>query len=251
MEVKISISEAKELLFSSDAKYVSQEQSSIYYDNFSGRAPVDTYMTWGCLVVKSGSDWHIHAVSNKSDVSSAIQEVNKFMDPSADKLMVLTWDNIPDELTDKRGAYKFVRGYLPNSDPSVRELTTEDYEQVKTCCMYDSEDNQIGKNIANDFITYYNDFMNDDNTINLGLFEEDNLVGFVQSSKQNDLGISTVNIFVKREYRKKGYAKRLLSAVCATSENIMYCYSCVKTNIASINTAKSCGFEFKGAYLFI
>lgn len=176
---QIAVSEAKELLFSSDAKYVSQEQSSIYYDNFSGRAPVDTYMTCECLVVKSGADWHIHAISNKSDVSSAIQEVSKLMDPNADKLMVLTWDNIPDELTDKRGAYKFVRGYLPNSDPSVRELTTEDYEQVKTCCAYDSEDNQIGKNIANDFISYYNDFINDDNTINLGLFEEDNLVGFV------------------------------------------------------------------------
>ncbi len=248
---QIAVSEAKELFFSSDAKYVSQEQSSIYYDNFSGRAPVDTYIAYECLVVKSGSDWHIHAVSNKSDVSSAIQEVNKFMDSNADKLMVLTWDIIPDELTDKRGAYKFVRGYQPYCDPSIRELTTKDYEQVKTCCLYDSEDNQIGKNIANDFVTYYNDFMNDDNTINLGLFEEDNLVGFVQSFKQNDLGTSTVNIFVKRGYRKKGYAKRLLSAVCATSENIMYCYSCVKTNIASINTAKSCGFEFKGAYLFI
>ena len=248
---QISINEAKELLFSSDAKYVSQEQSSIYYDNFSGRAPVDTYMACECLVVKSGSDWHIHAVCNESDIPSAIKEVNKFMDPNADKLMVLTLNTIPEELTDKRGAYKFARGYLPYIDPSVRELTTDDYEQVKNCCLFDSEDNQIGKNIANDFVTYYNDFMNDDNTINLGLFEGDSLVGFVQSFLQNDLGISTVNIFVKREHRKKGYAKRLLSAVCATSENTMYCYSCKKTNFASINTARSCGFEFKGAYLFI
>ena len=248
---QITVNEAKELLFSSDAKYVSQEQSSIYYDNFSGRAPVDTYMTCGCLVVKSGSDWHIHAVSNKSDVSSAIQEVNKVIDKSTDKLMVLTLDRIPDELTDKRGAYKFARGYLPYSDSDIRELMAEDYEQIKHCCLCDPEDNQIGKNIANDFITYYKDFVNDDNTTNLGLFEEGDLVGFVQSFKQNDLGISTVNIFVKRKYRQKGYAKRLLSAVCATSEKTMYCYSCVKTNNASINTAKSCGFEFKGAYLFI
>ena len=173
------------------------------------------------------------------------------MDLDTEKLMVLTWNSIPDELTDKRGAFKFVRGYLPYSDQSIRELTIDDYDQVQECCSYDAMDNQTGKNLSNEFLTYYNDFINDVNVINLGLFIDNNLVGFVQSFLQKGLDISTINIYVNRAQREKGYAKRLLSAICATSENMIYCYSCVKTNIASINTAKSCGFQFKGAYLFI
>lgn len=248
---QISIKEAQELLFSSDAKYVSQEQSSIYYDNFSGRVTLDTYMTFGCLAVKSGSYWHIHALSAESDVSSAIEEVKKCMDLDTEKLLVLTWNAIPEELTDKIGSYKFMRNYLPYCDQSIRQLTINDYEQVRKCCSYDTEDNQIGQDIANDFLTNYNDFLNDTTTINLGLFVDDNLVGFVQLFEEKELGLSTINIYVNRAHRRKGYAKRLLSAACATSKNMAYCYSCVKTNTSSINTAKSCGFQFKGAYLYI
>lgn len=248
---QIPINEAKELFFSCNAKYVSQEQSSIYYDNFSGRADIDTYISCDCLIVKCGNDWHIHALSSEADILSAIQKVNVFINPSTDKLMVLTLDIIPDELSDKRGAYKFARRYKPYSDTSVRELTTEDSALIKECCSSDPDDTQIGQTIAKDFLTYYNDFITDPNTTNLGLFEDNCLVGFVQSFEQKETGLATVNIFVKRLYRNKGYAKRLLSAICATSEKTVYCYSCVKRNVASINTAKACGFQFMGAYLFI
>ena len=248
---RISLSQAREVFFSSEAQYVSQEQSYIYYDNFSGEIALDIYMTYGCLVVKSGSDWHIHAISAESDLSSAIEEVSKFMASDTENLMVLTWNNIPEKLKDKRGAYKLAREYCPYSDQSVRQLTIDDYECVKECCSYETDDNQIGQNIAREFLEYYNDYINDTNTINLGLFIDNSLVGFVQSFKQKNQGISTINIYVARMHREKGYAKRLLSAICATNENMVYCYSCAKNNIASFNTAKSCGFQFKGAYLFI
>jgi len=247
---RISVNEAKELLFSCDAKYVSQEQSSIYYDNFSGRIKIDTYICCDCLIVKCDNDWHIHALSSKADILSAIQKVKGFMDP-ADKLMVLTLNNIPDELNDNHGAYKFARRYKPYIDDSVRELTMEDFCLVQDCCSHDPDDNQIGQSIAKDFLTYYNDFINDPNATNLGIFEENGLVGFVQSFEQKELGLATVNIYVNRKHRSKGYAKRLLSAICAASEKTVYCYSCVKRNVASVNTAKSCGFQFMGAYLFI
>lgn len=248
---QISLGEAREIFFSSDAKYVSQEQSSIYYDNFSGRAVLDTYMICGCLVVKSDFDWHIHAISAESNVSSAIEEVKEFMDLDTEKLRVLTWDSVPVELTDKKGAYKFARKYLPYKDHAIRPLKMSDYEYVKECCSHDLDDNKIGQNIAGEFLAYYMDFINDINTVNLGMFIDNRLVGFVQSFEQKEYDISTINIYVNRTYRKKGYAKRLLSAICATNEKTTYCYSCAKTNAASVNTAKSCGFLFKGAYLFI
>lgn len=248
---QISLNEARELFFSSDAKYVSQEQSFIYYDNFSGKTALDTYMTCGCLIVKSGFDWHIHAISAESDVSSALKEVKRVMNSDTEKLRVLTWDSIPKELFNKRGAYKFARKHLPYSDQSIRPLTANDYAYVGECCSYDSEDNKIGQTIACEFLTYYNEFINDINTVNLGIFIDNCLVGFVQSFERKEYGISTINIYVNRKHRKKGYAKRLLSAVCATNENMIYCYSCEKANEASANTAKACGFQFKGAYLLV
>lgn len=248
---QISVNEAREMFFSSDAKYVSQEQSSIYYDNFSGELDISAYTTCGCLVVKTNYDWHIHAIGLESDVLYAIEKVREVMDLHSEKLMILTLGNIPEELADKIGAYKFARGYLPYTDQSVRHLALDDSDQIQKCCSLDPEDNHIGKNIANEFLTYHKEFLNNRDITNLGLFENNALVGFAQAFSEKELGLSTINIFVNRAHRKKGYAKRLLSAICATSEDTMYCYSCVKTNIASVNTAKSCGFEFKGAYLFI
>jgi len=248
---RISISEAKELLFSCDAKYVSQEQASVYYDNFSERIKLDTYVSHCCLIVKCDNDWHIHALSGESDIISAIQKVRDNMDPCTDRIMVLTWKSIPNELNDKKGAYKLARCYKPYSDDSIRKVTAEDLSHIQICCAFDPDDNQIGQTIARDFLTCYNDFTNDSCVTNLGLFEDNSLVGFVQSFEQKELGISTVNIYVNRSYRNKGYAKRLLSAICAISENTVYCYSCVKRNVASVNTARSCGFQFMGAYLFI
>jgi RimJ/RimL family protein N-acetyltransferase len=63
-------------------------------------------------------------------------------------------------------------------------------------------------------------------------------------------GITPINIFVKRASRGQGYAKRLLNAFCARPGTV-YCYSCVKSNLASYRTALSCGFRKVGEYLLI
>ncbi|MBQ9745178.1 MAG: GNAT family N-acetyltransferase [Clostridia bacterium] len=248
---KISIEEAKNLIYGSDAKYVAQEQISIYYDNFSGLLDIDPYYTNECLVVKSNMVWHIHALNEKSDIISAIQTVKKLMSVDYEKLMVFTWNYIPDELIDKNGSVKFARGYMTYNDTSVRELTLEDAEKIEKCCSFDAEDNNIGRDLSEEFLLNYRTFIKDSKIVNLGLFEHDTLVGFAQSFLEEDLKLSTINIFVNRKYRNKGYAKRLLFSICATEKDVIYCYSCVKSNIASSNTAKACGFEFKGAYLLI
>lgn len=247
----LDIDKAKKLFFDSDAKYVSQEQASICYDDFSGNYGILTYEAGGCLIVKGDSVWHIHALCEQSDVLFAINEVKKMIDLQTEKLMVLTLSNVPKELNECRGAYKFIRGYKMNTDTSVRILTVNDSSGIMKCCSPDSEDTLVGQDLANEFLEYHKDMLNDPNTTNLGLFINSNLVGFVQAFKQTEQNLSTINIFVNILHRKKGYTKRLLSAICAISKDEVYCYSCVKTNLASINTAKSCGFEYKGAYLFI
>ena len=169
----------------------------------------------------------------------------------SEMLMVFTWNCIPEELTNKNGSFKFARGYMAYDDSSVRNLTIEDAKYIEECCEIDSEDNNIGKDISEEFLLNYKNYINDSKVVNLGLFENGILMGFAQSFLEDDLKLSTINIFVNRKYRNKGYAKRLLSSVCATEKDVIYCYSCIKSNIASANTAKACGFEFKGAYLLI
>ena len=247
----VSIEDARKLFFASDAKYVSQEQTSVYYDNFSGQIEIFPYVSHGCLVVKTGPIWHIHALSAEADLITAIDDVKENYDKNSEKIMVCTWNNVPEELKDNAGAYKFVRAYRPYNDGAIRTLTIADEKNIENCCAYDPEDNRFGKDISESFIAHFKDYFDDPDVVNLGLFENNALVGFVQSFSDNYLGLSTINIFVKRGYRKNGYAGRLVAAICAVSKNTMYCYSCVKTNIASVNTAKSCGFKFRGAYLFV
>ena len=125
-----------------------------------------------------------------------------------------------------------------------------DAETIEKCCAYDPEDTPIGNNIASDFLNYQT-YLNSSSNTTLGLVVGNHLAGLAQANANNELGIAVINIFVNRCYRNNGYAKRLLSAICAISEEITYCYSCIKSNIASINTAKACEFEFKGAYLLL
>ncbi len=247
---KITLNEARKLFLSSDAKYVSQEQSVIYYHNFSGDLEISTYTSFKCLVVKSGSYWHIHALSKESDIISAMDDVKNSMGQT-EKLMVFTWDNIPNELDEYGGSYKFARGYKPYIDDMIRPITMEDCAKIEKCCSPDAEDNQVGQALSSEFLACYKDALKNPCAVTLGIFEGDEMAGFIQAFEQDGLGLSIINLFVNRAYRKKGYAKRLLSAICATSEDLIYCYSCVKTNTASANTAKACGFEFKGAYLFV
>ena len=248
---KISIDEAKNIIYASEAKYVAQEQITIYYDNFSGLIDIDTYYTNECLVVKNNTIWHIHALNEKSDIISAIHTVKMLISADSEMLMVFTWNCVPEELANKNGSFKFARGYMAYDDSSVRNLTIEDAKYIEECCEIDSEDNNIGKDISEEFLLNYKNYINDSKVVNLGLFENGVLIGFAQSFLEDDLKLSTINIFVNRKYRNKGYAKRLLSSVCATEKDVIYCYSCVKSNIASVNTAKACGFKFKGAYLLI
>lgn len=246
----ITLGDARKLFLAHPARFISQEQSEIYYDNFSGYLNVAPYLTCGCLAVKSGSCWHVHALACESDILSAIEQVKKKRKEESEKIMAFTWNNIPEELEECVGSYKFARNFRPYEDDAVRSLTMDDADAIEKCCASDSDDNYIGKGIAADFFQYRN-YLCLPNNITLGLFSDKVLTGIAKATENNELGIATIDIFVNRLYRNKGYAKRLLSAICATSENLTYCYSCVKTNIASISTAKACGFEFKGAYIFV
>ena len=119
------------------------------------------------------------------------------------------------------------------------------------CCAHDPEDDALGNGFAESLRSLKADDLQDSQYTFLGIFVEGSLRGIVSAETHRELGIVTIDIYVNRQNRFKGYAKRLLSALCGMNTDVLYCYSCTKTNVASMNTAKSCGFMFKGAYLLI
>ena len=230
---KITIEEARTLFLSHPARYVSQEQPEIYYDNFSGEIEIVPYLTCGCLAVRSGTCWHIHALSEDADFISAVVTVNQQRENETESIMAFTWGNPPEPLENYVGSYKFARNPIDNyADNEIRPLTAEDAQAIEKCCAYDTEDDYIGKNMASDFIAYSR-YINSPRDTVLGLFEGNDLAGIVQSAKNSELNIAVINIYVNRKYRKKGYAKRLLSAICTTDQNTVYCYARITPTFAS------------------
>ncbi|MBQ8332985.1 MAG: hypothetical protein IJX93_04360, partial [Clostridia bacterium] len=181
---QISLQEARDLYLTHPARLISQEQSRIYYENFSGDVDVIPYLVCGCLAVKSGNSWHIHALSENAELLSAIESVKKARGSADESLMVLTWGNIPAGLQDKPGSYKFSRSCMPYSDDAIRTLTAADRDAVLLCCAPDPDDNNIGQGIAEDFRSGYDDYLHDPNETLLGIFIDGVLAGFVQSSRE-------------------------------------------------------------------
>ena len=249
--IPISIEEARDLFLSHPARLVSQEQSVLFYDNFSGDIEIVPYLTCGCMIVKTDDSWFIHALAEDSDILSAILEVVECMDKNNEKVFVFTLEQIPEQISDNAGSYKFAREYSNYFDDEIRPLTTADIRAIESCCFPDPLDTDIGKAMASSFLELYPDFLINPECYLIGLFHNNVLVGVASAEKHEALGIAVIDIYVNREHRKKGYAKRLISAICSVSKDCTYCYSCLKTNEASANTAKACGFEFKGAYLGI
>ncbi len=248
---QITLGEARKLYLSHPARLVSQEQSTIYYDNFAEDAGVVPYLTCGCLAVYSGSEWHIHALSENADLFSAISRVKEKRKTDSENLFVFTWDHIPVGIEHCRGSYKFARAYAPYSDSDIRQLTENDLEAIRVCCAHDPEDDALGNGFAEGLRSLCADDLQDPQYTFLGIFADGSLRGIVSAEMHKELGIATIDIYVNRQSRKKGYAKRLLGALCGTDPDVMYCYSCTKANVASASTARACGFVFKGAYLLI
>ena len=239
---------ARELLLQSDAKYIAQEQPVIFYDTFSGALELKTYICGECLIVKTGSDWFIHALSEKADIASAKSDVQMIRSAN-ENLFAFSFGAPSQEFNGKIGSYKFARKGFSYEDLDIRKMTLEDKEKFEICCAIDPDDSQTGQNMAADFLRLFSDFCTAEGVYTLGLFEADKLAGLVTGETVRELGLITVSIYVNRAYRQKGYAKRLLSALCSTQREAVYCYSCVCTNEASAATAKACGFRYMGSYM--
>lgn len=244
----ISQEQAREIFLQSDAKYISQEQSYIFYDLFSGCFELETYLCDECLVVKKESEWFIHALSERSDLVSAAGNVQAVR-TDTDRVFAFSYGAPPGELNGRIGSHKFFRKGFSYFDPDIRKLTPADREQVAFCCADDPADNRTGREMASDFLRRFADSA--ENLLALGLFDGGKLVGYVQGDFYAELEMTTCDLYVNRLYRRKGYAKRLLSAFCATRPEGIFCYSCVASNAASAATAKAVGFRYAGSYLWI
>lgn len=239
---------ASKLLLQSDAKYISQELPVIFYDLFSGALELETYICADCLIVKNDLNWFIHALSDKADIVAAKNNI-QMLKSEKESIFAFSYGAPSQDLNDKIGSHKFARKWFSYKDPDIRKITLENKEKAETCCAIDQDDSEIGQSIASDFLRSFSDCCIAENICTLGLFESDKLIGFIQGETHKELGITVINIYVNRAYRRKGYAKRLLPAICSTQQETVYCYSCVCTNEASAAAARACGFHYMGSYL--
>ena len=244
----VTKNDARRIYLASDAKLVFQEGYDLFYEDFSEQNSAEPYLAEGCLCVRSDTSWLVHALNASSDPVRAGKEIVQHM-KTGEHLYFCILGDAPEKLRDRAGSYKLAREARTYSDPEIRPLMPEDAPQIAACCAPDPEDTDIGRRIAKEALVWSEDPPTAVGSP-LGIFRDGTLCGFVEGRRSPMTGITPINIFVKRAYRGQGYAKRLLNAFCARPGTV-YCYSCVKSNLASYRTALSCGFRKVGEYLLI
>ena len=244
----VCLSDARRIYLASQTRFVCQEVFDLFYDGFSGMVTVEAYLTAGCLSVLFGANWYIHTLNESSDLMTAVAEVLNRIN-SDEHLFVFTLGDAPEKFQDCAGSYKLYREAKPFFDPDIRPLSSGDADQIAACCAPDAEDTSIGQRMAREALEWAKNPDVFSGGV-FGLFREGLLCGFVDGDLYPEVGITTVDLFVNRQHRGQGYARRLLNAFCARPGTV-YCYSCVKTNLASYRTALSCGFRKVGEYLLI
>lgn len=255
---QITQSKARELLTACDMIFAGS--TGAYFDYFSGMySGVRAYLTHGCIAAVTDifeqEDWMIYPLSESADLPSAIKAVAEVTVPGA--INFNTYRRMPEKYAAYDAGYVFVRRYAPYHDDDVRTLTEADADAVRELCTPDLDDTEfrsIGQELAHNILCSYDD---PQNYKLLGLFTDGKLAGalaytYTFDDAGNDMhGIVISELFVKREYRRRGYAERLVRSLCAVREDVVYVYPCISYNTATIKNAQKCGFEFLSAGLYI
>ncbi len=172
----ISQKQARNIFLQSDAKYILQEQPYIFYDLFSGCFKLETYLCHECLVAKKGTEWFIHALSERADLVSTAEKVQG-MRTDSDRVFAFSYGAPPEKLHGRIVSHKLFRRGFSYFDPDIRKLTPADREQVAFCCADDPADNRIGQEMASDFLRLFMDSAEE--IFAFGLFDAGKLVGYV------------------------------------------------------------------------
>ena len=98
---------------------------------------------------------------------------------------------------------------------------------------------KLGSLISNNFskLYNYNNIIEDNNSILVGYYEDNLLVGFIHCMKSID-SIDIVNIVVDNNYRRRGIATKLIEYIISNNKNKDYFLEVRESNIEAINLYK-------------
>jgi len=246
---------------------------SIYgwrYKNFFGSdLEFSCYKLDGCVIIKYVSHcynengeyfisekaqhitFNIHQISDEADICAVwryIEENEKFNNTKR-TIMLHVCAPLPEEIDIFMGFRKFSRKGEQYEDNDIRNMTENDKDIIIELCEDScNNDTHFGKGEAQTFYSWF-----DYTTKNklLGIFDNDKLAGLVSVKRYEKIEMALVSdLFIHKDYRRRGFGGRLVKAALALYPDIQYCYQAAKLNEASIELAKSLGFEFAGAELY-
>jgi GNAT superfamily N-acetyltransferase len=244
-----------------EGKAINGEEYIQYYKRFIDFESYTAYETDGCIAIKDEYDyegkhilrWNLHTVNAVSDIVSAFETVKNYSAGGEIQLFVI--GDVPAELSSlQKGWVKFSRYGQSYEDNGIRIITAEDRQSVADLCTVPDDDNWFAKTEAETLIDEYNHIQDISDMMLLGAFDDnkpDTLIGLISLRKSPDISLAGVgDLLVRKEYRNRGYAKRLILAACGVCPGIEYFYNSNSKNSASMAAARSAGFKYAGTCLY-
>ncbi len=231
------------------------------------------YSSGGCAVVYSAYEYddkfymycYVHEVSDNCDFAEACRKIKERSDADAAvhenftrSIVLIHHGELSDKLNEFHGFRKFVRtctGETFEADPHVIELTREHFDEIKAMCdpAVLENDTWFGKREADSFFGWDFDWCESEGIRLLGYRDDTGrLLGMASWSAEDELNIAWLHdIFVSPEGRGRGIGKALVRTAIGNVPDRLWNYQAARDNAPSIALAKSCGFTFHGANLFV
>lgn len=233
------------------------------------------YLTDGCAVLYDAYESYtepekytihcnIHEISDDCDFAEACRKFKEMSDTAIEgyakhsrDIKLIHCGALSDRLNEFFGFRKFVRmGEAFEPDPHVCELTRENIDEIKAMCdpAVLENDTWFGKCEAETFFEWDFDWYEEkEGTHLLGYRDESGkLLGITSWSAEDELNLGFLHdLFVSPDGRKRGIGKALVRTAIAKIPDRMWLYQAARDNAPSIGLAKSLGFTFEGAALFV
>ena len=254
---------------------ISIHAESIYgwrYKNFFGSNMEMEYICYksnGCVIIKYISylykengeylisekarhiTFNIHQISKNADICAVWKYIleNEKTGGVKRTIMLHAYAPLPEEIDIFMGFRKFTRKGEKYEDNDIKNMTLGDKEIIRGLCEESCEnDTHFGKSEAQ---TFYSWFEYTTKNKLLGIFYNGKLAGLVSVKRYEKIEMALVSdLFIHKDYRRFGLGGRLVKAALGLYPDVEYCYQAAKLNTASIELAKSLGFELAGAELY-
>lgn len=245
-----------------------------YYDWYDREdSPAKYYLTDGCAVLYDLTEsfrdpeklliWcRIHEVSGDCDFAEACRTFKEISDADIGKypkhsrdIQLFHHGALSDKLNEFYGFRKFTRmGEAFGPDPHIRELTRDDLDEIRAMCdpAVLENDTWFGKCEAETFFDWDFDFYEKRGFRLLGYHENGNLLGIASWSAEDELNLGFLaDLFVSPDGRGHGIGKSLVRTAISRLPDRVWVYQAARDNAPSVGLAKSLGFTFEGAALFV